>query len=107
MKISAARYWFTSMLLMGLVGCQYDNSSAVTATSVSSSVTPSTDDQPQPLSPCGSGAPRVDRDKIQQKLLADGVITPQMSDTEAQQKVSEYIKQRQQAYKKCLKRNPS
>lgn len=106
MKISVIRNCLSSLLFLGLVGCQY----AAEPTAPDSSQVPSPEPakvQPAPLTPCGSGAPRVDRDKIHQRLVADGVITPEMSDAQAEQQVSDYIKQRQQAYKKCLKRNPS
>ncbi|QSX33574.1 hypothetical protein JYB87_17995 [Shewanella avicenniae] len=56
-----------------------------------------------PLLPCGSGAPRVDRAQIYARLKADGVITEQMSDADAEQRVTDYIQQRQQAYKRCVK----
>jgi hypothetical protein len=44
-----------------------------------------------------------DTKKLQQNLKDSGVITADMSDEQAQDKVAEYIYQRQQAFKNCNK----
>ncbi|MFQ6372091.1 hypothetical protein [Shewanella sp. YIC-542] len=54
-----------------------------------------------PLVPCGSGAPHIDREKLHQLLLEQGMITPEMTPQQQQQILNDYIRQRQQAYKKC------
>lgn len=97
MNISTARWLLPCVLLLGPLGCQADAAPDSQAASSSPQV--------QPLTPCGSGAAHVDRDKIYQSLVKQGVITEQMSKEQAEQKVMEYIKKRQQAYSKCLKRN--
>ncbi|GAB1105860.1 MAG: hypothetical protein Sw2PiBPW_23130 [Shewanella algae] len=57
----------------------------------------------KPLLPCGSGAPVVNRAKIKASLIERNIITPQMSEQEAEAKVSEYIQQRNQKFEKCIK----
>ncbi|WP_417762428.1 hypothetical protein [Shewanella sp.] len=98
MQIVNVRWLIPFFLLLGPVGCQ---AGAVDAPQEAS---PSPVQVP-PLAPCGSGAAHVDREKIYQSLVKQGVITEQMSKEQAEQKLMEYIKKRQQAYSKCLKRN--
>ncbi|MCH1919655.1 hypothetical protein L9G15_09440 [Shewanella sp. A3A] len=97
MNISAVRWLIPCFLLLGPLGCQ---AGAATDASSASPAAPV-----PPLTPCGNGAAHVDREKIYQSLVKQGVITEQMSKEAAEQQVMEYIKKRQQAYSKCLKRN--
>ncbi|MCL1075628.1 hypothetical protein [Shewanella dokdonensis] len=83
------------LMLMGASACQ-----SSTPSTTNPQETPAT---PAPLRPCGSGAPHIDRDKIRQRLLEKGVLTPQMSEQQQQQILNDYIRQRQQAYSKCQK----
>ncbi|BCV34766.1 MULTISPECIES: hypothetical protein [Shewanella] len=57
----------------------------------------------KPLLPCGSGAPVVNRAKIKASLIERNIITQQMSEQEAEAKVSEYIQQRNQKFENCIK----
>ncbi|WP_234593965.1 hypothetical protein [Shewanella chilikensis] len=57
----------------------------------------------KPLLPCGNGAPVVNRAKIKTSLIERNIITPQMSEQEAEAKVSEYIQQRNQKFEQCIK----
>jgi len=86
-----------ALMLMGASACQ---SSTPQAENPTPPVTPAA---PAPLTPCGSGAPHLDRDKIKQLLLEQGVLTPEMTQEQQQQILSDYIRKRQQAYSKCKK----
>ncbi|KFZ35962.1 hypothetical protein HR45_19125 [Shewanella mangrovi] len=100
MKVSIVWASIAIILLSGLTACQAETpASSEPAPAPSSTTATST----APLIPCGSGAPRVDREQIYARLQANGVITPQMTPADAEQLVTQYIQQRQQAYQRCLK----
>lgn len=52
---------------------------------------------------CGSMPPIQDRSKLKANLVKNGVITPEMSQEEADEKVAEFIRKKQQAFKHCPK----
>lgn len=54
---------------------------------------------------CGSTPPLMDRTKLKQNLLKNGVITAEMTPEEADAKVAEYIRTRQKAFELCGKGN--
>ena len=54
---------------------------------------------------CGGTPPLLDRTKLKQNLLKSGVITPEMTDEEADGQVSQYIAKRNKTYAKCGKGN--
>ena len=83
-------------MLMGASACQ-------SSPQAENSTTPAPTVAPVPLTPCGSGAPHLDREKIKQLLLEQGVLTPEMTQEQQQQILSDYIRKRQQAYSKCKK----
>ncbi|MBO1271116.1 hypothetical protein J3L11_05555 [Shewanella sp. 4t3-1-2LB] len=85
------------LVLMGASACQ--SSPATTEDTQAPAAAPA----PEPLTPCGSGAPHIDRTQIHQLLLDKGVLTPAMSEQQQQQILNNYIRQRQQAYSKCKK----
>lgn len=55
---------------------------------------------------CGSMPPIRDRSKLKSNLIKSGVITPEMSLEEADEKVAEFIRNKQQAFKDCNKFKP-
>lgn len=50
---------------------------------------------------CGSTPPIQDRSKLKANLVKNGVITPEMSQVEADEKVAEFIRKKQQAFEHC------
>ncbi|MPY25707.1 hypothetical protein FM037_27495 [Shewanella psychropiezotolerans] len=55
---------------------------------------------------CGSMPPIQDRSKLKSNLVKKGVITPEMSLEQADEKVAEFIRKKQQAFKNCSKFRP-
>ena len=55
---------------------------------------------------CGSMPPIQDRSKLKSNLIQNGVITPEMSPEEADEKVAEFIRKKHQAFKNCSKFRP-
>jgi hypothetical protein len=54
--------------------------------------------------PCKSSSPPIlDKSKLKEMLMANGKITPDMSDEMANRVVREYIKKKRDAYKRCKK----
>ena len=55
---------------------------------------------------CGAMPPIQDRSKLKSNLIKNGVITPDMSREQADEKVAEFIRKKQQAFKNCSKFRP-
>ena len=55
---------------------------------------------------CGAMPPIQDRSKLKSNLIKNGVITPEMSQEQADEKVAEFIRKKQQAFKNCSKFRP-
>ena len=55
---------------------------------------------------CGAMPPIQDRSKLKSNLIKNGVITPEMSQEQADEKVAEFIRKKQQAFKNCSKFGP-
>ncbi|MBL4816984.1 MAG: hypothetical protein JKY74_16050, partial [Shewanella sp.] len=55
---------------------------------------------------CGAMPPIQDRSKLKSNLIKNGVITPEMSQEQADEKVAEFIRKKQQAFKNCSKLRP-
>ena len=55
---------------------------------------------------CGAMPPIQDRSKLKSNLIKNGVITPEMSQEQADEEVAEFIRKKQQAFKNCSKFRP-
>jgi len=54
--------------------------------------------------PCKTSSPPIkDKSKLKKMLMANGRITPDMSDEMANKVVRDYIKKKRDAYKRCKK----